>query len=268
MNYFYGEGLKKMKRKIRLDIYLVENMFVASIEKARSFIMQGKVLVDDKKQLKPGEPVHENVTIRVLGEEKLYVSRGGLKLAGAISDFSVNVAGKIALDVGVSTGGFSDYLLQNGIQKVIGIDVGYGQVAQRVSTHKDSIIFERLNVRHLTTSLLGEKLMFLNESPNLISSISLFVMDLSFISILSVLPVLKLILSPGAEGIVLVKPQFEASSDQIGDGGIVRDVKEREAIFKRVCENTKKCGFELLNTTVSPIKGIKGNTEYFIHIRC
>jgi 23S rRNA (cytidine1920-2'-O)/16S rRNA (cytidine1409-2'-O)-methyltransferase len=256
-----------MKIKTRLDNYLLEKGIVSTLEKARSLIMQGKVLVDEVKQYKPGHFVGKTVTIRLLGEERLYVSRGGLKLAGAFSDFSIHAKGRVSLDVGVSTGGFSDYLLKNGIQKVIGVDVGYGQVAQRVSSHHNSIIFERLNARHLTTSILEEKLIAVQESPEILKDLSLFVMDLSFISILSVLPALKSIISKDCEGVVLVKPQFEAPSGSLEEGGVIRDEAVRESIFKSVCDNVKKIGFTLLNTTESPIKGAKGNTEYFIHIR-
>lgn len=255
-----------MKQKIRLDQLLVDDGWVDSIEKARSFIMQGKVLVNDHKILKSGQVVAVTSSIRLIGEELPYVSRGGLKLEGAHALFKFDIKDRVALDVGISTGGFSDFLLQNGIQTVIGIDVGYGQVASPVATHPNTIVLERLNARLLTKEILETKLEDLKKPISLIRDISLVVMDVSFISIVTIIPVLQSILSPGTEGIFLVKPQFESSQNTMEEGGIIRNDKNREDILNSVLNKVKALGCNLHQTCVSPIHGAKGNQEYFIHI--
>ena len=255
-----------MKQKIRLDQLLVSQKWVDSIEKARSFIMQGKVLVNDQKILKSGILVQTTALVRLLGEELRYVSRGGLKLEGAHASFNFDIKHRVALDVGISTGGFSDFLLQQGVKTVIGIDVGYGQVASPVATNSNAIVIERVNARLLTRDIFEQKLIDLNKSISLLDDISLVVMDVSFISIITLIPVLQSFLKPGVEGVFLVKPQFESSQDKMEEGGIIRNDKNREDILNSVLLKIATLGCTLHNTCLSPIHGAKGNQEYFIHI--
>jgi len=254
-------------KKCRLDQLLLDQGYVDSIEKAQSFIMQGKILVNDKKKFKSGDRVDPESHIRILGETSLYVSRGGDKLAGAIQAFKLDVIDRVALDVGVSTGGFSDYLIQHGVAHCIGIDVGYGQVASKVAQHSRCSVLERTNARTLTSSEFREKLTKLGVSTDIMDAVSLVVMDLSFISVLSVLPsVVELVQKP-SDFIILVKPQFESTKDQIEAGGIIRDGDIREEIVESVCHKLLEQGFEITNKCLSPIKGQKGNIEYFVHAK-
>jgi 23S rRNA (cytidine1920-2'-O)/16S rRNA (cytidine1409-2'-O)-methyltransferase len=240
--------------KTRLDELMVRRGLADSVAKAAAVIMTGDVLVADRPVTKPGTAVHVDATIRLRSEPMPYVSRGGLKLAGAFGAFSIPITGRICLDVGISTGGFTDYLLQHGAKKVIGVDVGYGQVDMKLQRRPDVVILERTHVRHLTREQLGEE-------------IDLVVMDLSFISVKKVLPHLKQLLRPGTPLVVLVKPQFEAAPDQIDEGGIVRDEAVRHAILFAVKTEAQSQGFVVMGDVLSPITGTKGNQEVFLWLR-
>jgi 23S rRNA (cytidine1920-2'-O)/16S rRNA (cytidine1409-2'-O)-methyltransferase len=216
--------------------------------------MAGEVLVDDAPISKPGTPVADDAVIRLRNTPMPYVSRGGLKLAGAFAAFDIPIAGKQALDVGISTGGFTDYLLQHSVATVTGVDVGYGQVDIRLQRDPRVTILERTNVRHLTRDQLPD-------------GIGLVVMDLSFISVLAVLPYLRDLLGSGVDWVVLVKPQFEALPDQIGQGGIVRDDAVRRTILNMVKASLLSAGFSVLGETPSPITGTKGNQEVFLWLQ-
>ncbi len=219
----------------------------------QSWIQQGKVLVDGEKITKPGTKLKPNVKIEVLAEEPKFVCRGGLKLEKALQFFEVDVRDKICLDSGLSTGGFTDCLLQQGAKKVYGVDVGYGQVHEKIRTDERVVVMERQNLRYLEAL------------PDLVEVVTL---DLSFISVLKVLPSVAKVSKPNGDLIVLIKPQFEARREQIGSKGVVRDTKVHEEVIQNVIEGAKTLGYEYINHTVSPIKGAKeGNTEFLGHFR-
>ena len=238
--------------KCRLDTLLVEMGLAASRHKARALIMAGRVLVDGLKVEKPGQPVpcHAGLTVE---EDLPYVSRGGLKLEGALNAFKIDVSGLVILDAGVSTGGFTDCLLQRGALRVIAVDVGYGQLDWRLRNDLRVTIMERTNLRFLGKA-------------DLPGAIDAAVADLSFISLKLVLPTFAGLLLPGRWLLVMVKPQFEVGRPYVGKGGVVRDPEKiREAV-----ESVKCCalnsGFKLLGEVESPLRGPKGNREFFLYL--
>jgi 23S rRNA (cytidine1920-2'-O)/16S rRNA (cytidine1409-2'-O)-methyltransferase len=241
--------------KIRLDQLIVESGLAPTRSKAQAMIMAGTVVVGDHAATKAGQLVDPDSQLRVKGEHNPYVSRGGLKLEGALNAFPVNPEGLVCIDVGASTGGFTDCLLQRGAEKVYAVDVGYGQLAWKLQEDKRVVSVERCNVRHLTHEELGELC-------------DLAVIDASFISLDLVLPhVLKLI-KPGASVIALVKPQFEVEKGQVGKGGVVKDADLRKKALEKVCNNARLLGFEVLGEIESPIKGAKkGNVEFLIYMK-
>lgn len=239
--------------KKRLDVLLVERGLVSSRQRAQAYILAGKVLVEDRPATKSGTRFEETVAIRVKEPDHNFVSRGGLKIQGAITEFQVDVSGRIAADLGASTGGFTDCLLQQNVAKVYAIDVGYGQLAWKIRQDERVIVMERTNARHLT------------ELPE---PVNLVVGDLSFISLRLILPAISRIAAPEADCLLLVKPQFEAGREAIAKGGVVVDASIRAAAVTKVLEDAQALGFESLGQMVSPIKGAKaGNTEHLIHIR-
>ena len=239
--------------KQRLDELTLQTNPELSRNVVQSWIQQGKVLVDGEKITKPGTKLKPNVTIEVLAEEPKFVCRGGLKLEKALQFFEVDVRDKICLDSGLSTGGFTDCLLQQGAKKVYGVDVGYGQVHEKIRTDERVVVMERQNLRYLESL------------PDLVEVVTL---DLSFISVLKVLPSVAKVSKPKGDLIVLIKPQFEARREQIGSKGVVRDTKVHEEVIHNVIEGAKTLGYEYINHTVSPIKGAKeGNTEFLGHFR-
>jgi len=248
---------KRMSRhektnKIRLDRLLVERGLVESRERAQAVILAGQVIVNDQKQAKAGALVPEAAEIRLIGEQIPYVSRGGLKLAAAIKDFKVSVEGRIAIDVGASTGGFTDCLLQNGVKKVYAVDVGYGQLAWKLRQDSRVVVIERVNIRHMDPSLIPEP-------------VDIAVIDVSFISLGKVIPSVVSFLQPHAEIIALIKPQFEVGREHIGKGGIVRDDAARTAAVATVKEVFREAGFDVKGVIPSPITGQDGNVEFLIY---
>jgi 23S rRNA (cytidine1920-2'-O)/16S rRNA (cytidine1409-2'-O)-methyltransferase len=234
----------------RLDRQLVERGFAESREKAQALIMAGDVLVDGRKAEKAGSTVSTSSTIELLARPR-FVGRGGIKLQEALDHFKVNPQGMVCLDVGASTGGFTDCLLQNGAAKVHAVDVGHGQLDWKLRTDPRVVVYEGLNARHLTLSDIGEP-------------VDLAVCDVSFISLTLILPAIGPMLKPEAGMIVLVKPQFEAGREQVGKGGIVRDPQVQQAACDRVAEAVAALGFRW-SVIDSPIPGAEGNREILLH---
>ena len=241
-------------KKIRLDKLLVDRALVPSRERARALILAGKVVVGEHAVDKAGAQVAEDAPVRLKGEDIPYVSRGGLKLEKGLDHFAVAPAGRVAIDVGASTGGFTDCLLQRGATKVFAVDVGYGQLAWSLREDPRVVNLERTNIRELTTERLGER-------P------SLAVIDASFISLDKVLPPTLALLAPGAEILALIKPQFEVGKGQVGKGGVVRDAEQHAAVVERIRTLAESLGCLILGVTESPILGPKGNREFLIHLR-
>jgi 23S rRNA (cytidine1920-2'-O)/16S rRNA (cytidine1409-2'-O)-methyltransferase len=244
----------KIKRtgKLRLDRYLFERGLVQSRERGQALILAGQVLVNGQKKDKAGTLVADDADIRILGEQVPYVSRGGLKLEAALREFSVDVIGATALDVGASTGGFTDCLLQHGATKVHAVDVGYGQMAWKIRQDPRVVIIERTNIREMAAELISEK-------------IDVAVIDVSFISLEKVIPPILRFLKPGASIVALIKPQFEVGKGQVGKGGIVRDEAARDEAVARVRMFVQDQGFEVKGIIPSPITGQDGNVEYLLH---
>ena len=241
-------------KKVRLDKLLVDRALVPSRERARALILAGKVVVGEHAVDKAGAQVDEDAPVRLKGEDIPYVSRGGLKLEKGLDHFAVDPAGRVAIDVGASTGGFTDCLLQRGATKVFAVDVGYGQLAWSLREDPRVVNLERTNIRELTTERLGER-------P------SLAVIDASFISLDKVLPPTLALLAPGAEVLALIKPQFEVGKGQVGKGGVVRDAEQHAAVVERIRTLAESLGCLILGVTESPILGPKGNREFLIHLR-
>jgi 23S rRNA (cytidine1920-2'-O)/16S rRNA (cytidine1409-2'-O)-methyltransferase len=245
------QGNKKIN-KLRIDRLLMERGLVESREKAQAIIFAGQVLANGQKQDKAGALVPEDADIRILGETLPYVSRGGLKLAAALKELSVVVEEKIALDVGASTGGFTDCLLQHGVVKVYAVDVGYGQMAWKIRQDPRVVVIERTNIRDIDPALFPEP-------------IDIAVIDVSFISLEKAVPSILTFLKPQSELIALIKPQFEVGKKQVGKGGIVRDEASRDAAVNRIVEFTEKLGFTVKGVIPSPITGQDGNVEYLMY---
>lgn len=241
-------------KRQRLDLLLVERGLCESRSKAQRVILAGEVVVDEHKLDKPGAMVASDALIRVKGEER-FVSRGGLKLQAALDAFpELQVAGRVCIDVGASTGGFTDCLLQAGAAKVHAVDVGYGQLAWKLAADPRVVVHDRQNIRKLALEQLGERA-------------SLAVADCSFISLTKVLPHLPPLLHAGAELVVLVKPQFEVGVERIGKGGIVRDDQARESALSEVEASARELGFEVRGHIESPIAGREGNREFLLWLR-
>ncbi len=217
--------------------------------------MAGNVLVDEQKIDKAGALVEPGVKIRLLGESSKYVSRGGLKLEGALKAFGFNPEGMAGLDIGASTGGFTDCLLQNGAKKVIALDVGYNQLDWKIRSEPRVTVIEKCNFRYATRETIGGE------------AIAFATIDVSFISLDKILPPLYNILDPGGYVISLVKPQFEAERDQVEKGGLVKDPAVHEQVMGRIKKLALATGFEYLADMVSPITGTDGNKEYFVFLR-
>ena len=236
--------------KLRLDRLLVDRGLAPTREKAQALIMAGEVLVDGQKAQKPGHPVDSQSRIEVLTQPP-FVSRGGLKLAAALARFAIQPAGRVCLDVGASTGGFTDCLLQHGASRVHAIDVGTGQLDWKIRNDPRVVVHEKFNARYLRREDLGEP-------------ISLAVCDVSFISVTLILPALQSVLQPAGEMVILVKPQFEVGKGQVGKGGIVREAELQQAACRRVEDAVRRLGFET-SLMESPILGAEGNREFLLH---
>jgi len=240
--------------KERLDKILVQRGLVFSRERARAMILAGQVVVDDHRIDKAGAQISTFADIRLKGDDIPYVSRGGLKLEKALNEFSVTVTGRVALDVGASTGGFTDCLLQHGAKKVYAVDVGYGQLVWKLREDPRVVNLERSNIRYLDSALL-------TETPDLA------VIDASFISLRkTLLPTLDF-LSDRGEAIALIKPQFEVGKKQVGKGGIVKDRRLQEAVVQTVRDLAIQLNCQVMGVVESPIVGQKGNREFLIYLK-
>jgi len=241
-------------KKERIDVLLAGQGFFDSREGAKRAVMAGIVLVNDERIDKPGEKVPVDAFIRIKGEVSPYVGRGGLKLAKAIEAFNLNLTDRIVLDVGASTGGFTDCALQNGARLCYAVDVGYNQLAWKLRQDERVISLERTNFRYMTPDVLKFGL------P------SFACVDVSFISLSLILPTLKQILAPDGEAVLLIKPQFEAGREQVGKNGIVKDAKVHIQVIHDMLDFIKALELNILGLTSSPIKGGEGNIEFLIHI--
>ena len=240
--------------KERLDVLLVKRGLAVSREKAKAVIMAGSVYVDNQKEDKAGTMFPDTVQIEVRGNTLKYVSRGGLKLEKAMTHFGLSLEGCICMDVGSSTGGFTDCMLQNGAVKVYAIDVGHGQLDWKLRNDPRVVCMEKTNIRYVTPEDIDEKADF--------SSI-----DVSFISLTKVLPPVYELLKDQGQVVCLIKPQFEAGREKVGKKGVVRDSAVHREVIEKVTDFASKTGFALLNLEYSPIKGPEGNIEYLLHLQ-
>lgn len=242
------------EQKIRLDMAVLERSLSESRAKAGALIMAGQVYVNGQKATKAGLTVKESDKIEVRGEKMPFVSRGGYKLDKAVKAFHLQLQDCVCMDIGASTGGFSDCMLQNGAKKVYAVDVGYGQLAWKLRTDARVVNMERTNFRYLTTEDIAEQLDFAS-------------VDVSFISLKIILPVLFALLREGGEAVCLIKPQFEAGKENVGKKGVVRDPSVHTEVVKTVTQFAFETGFSVLHLSFSPIKGPEGNIEYLMHIK-
>lgn len=238
--------------KERLDVLLVKRNLIDTREKAKRMIMAGLVFSNNERMDKPGMKVDEEIPLVVKGRIK-YVSRGGFKLEKALTSFMIDIEGKTVVDIGSSTGGFSDCALQNGAKLIYAIDVGYNQLDWKIRSDKRVIVHERTNFRYVTKDLFTEG------TPNFA------MIDVSFISLRLILPVLKEILQEGGEVVTLIKPQFEAEKEQVGKKGVIRDKRIHKEVLSKIISFAEEEGFTLLNLTYSPITGGEGNIEFLAH---
>ena len=241
--------------KKRLDLALVERGLAESRQKAQALIMAGEVYVNEQKQLKAGSPVEEGDALEVRSKKTLrYVSRGGLKLEKAMALWPIDLKDRVCADIGASTGGFTDYMLQNGARLVYAVDVGYNQLDWRLRTHPQVVCMERTNARYLTREQIPEPLDF-------------FSVDVSFISLSLILPALRPLIREGGQAVCLVKPQFEAGKDKVGKKGVVRDPATHLEVLERFLTHAAQADFSVKDITFSPIKGPEGNIEYLGHLQ-
>jgi 23S rRNA (cytidine1920-2'-O)/16S rRNA (cytidine1409-2'-O)-methyltransferase len=239
--------------KIRLDVLIFERGLAPSRERAQALLLAGNVLVNGQKMEKPGSQVAADVRVEIIGEALRYASRGGLKLEGALEDFAISPEGRICLDVGSSTGGFTDCLLQHGATRVFAVDVTVDQLDWKLQQDSRVTTVE-CNARHLKAEDIAEP-------PSLVT------MDVSFISVTKVLPAVVLVVAAGADFLILIKPQFELEKSEIGKGGIVRDAALHEKAIERAQIAAAACGLEILGVRPSHLPGTEGNQEFFLHAR-
>lgn len=239
--------------KKRLDVLLVERNLAPSREKAKAIIMSGIVFVDNVREDKAGTSFDEKVNIEVRGKTLKYVSRGGLKLEKAMEVFDVELEDKICMDVGASTGGFTDCMLQNGAKKVYSVDVGRGQLAWKLVQDERVVCMDKTNIRYLTPEDIDDKIEFAS-------------IDVSFISLTKVLGPVKELLTDNGQVVALIKPQFEAGRENVGKKGVVRDKKIHCQVIDSVIEYAKSIGFYVIDLDFSPVKGPEGNIEYLVHL--
>ena len=240
--------------KKRLDVLLVEQGHAPSREKAKAIIMSEIVFVDNEREDKAGTAIDVDSVIEVRGKKLKYVSRGGLKLEKAMEKFDVDLTDKICMDVGASTGGFTDCMLMNNASKVYAVDVGYGQLAWKLVTDDRVICMDKTNIRYVTRDDIDDDLDFAS-------------IDVAFISLTLVLEPVYNLLKENGEVVCLIKPQFEAGRENVGKKGVVRDKKVHLDVIKKVIEYAKSIGFKVLNLDFSPVKGPEGNIEYLLHIK-
>ena len=237
----------------RLDVMLVNKGLAESREKAKAYIMAGIVYVNEQKALKAGDKVKDGDMLEIRGSTLKYVSRGGLKLEKAVDVFNIDLNNKICVDVGASTGGFTDCMLQNGALKVYSIDVGYGQLAWKLRTDERVVNLERTNFRYVTDEQVPDKLDFAS-------------VDVSFISLSHILPVMQTLLKTGGKAVCLIKPQFEAGKENVGKKGVVRDKAVHISVIEKILTLAIENKFSVLGLDFSPIKGPEGNIEYLCYI--
>ena len=243
-----------MTEKTRLDAALVERGLCTGRDRAKGVIMAGQVYVNRQKADKPGMTVSPQDEIELRGDQLAYVSRGGLKLEKAIKEFDLRLQDLICADIGASTGGFTDCMLQNGAARVYAIDVGYGQLAWKLRCDERVVNLERTNIRHVTGEQVPEPLDFAS-------------VDVSFISLKLVLPVLKELLKAGGEAVCLIKPQFEAGRELVGKKGVVREESTHIMVVEKALNYARENGFTPIHLTFSPVKGPEGNIEYLMHLK-
>jgi 23S rRNA (cytidine1920-2'-O)/16S rRNA (cytidine1409-2'-O)-methyltransferase len=243
-----------VQRKERFDKLLVEKGIVQSRDRARALIMEGRVTVDGRIIDKPGTRVEVDALLELQGEDQPYVSRGGKKLEGALNAFEIDPKGMVVIDVGASTGGFTDCVLQKGARKVYAVDVGYGQLAWKLRKDPRVVNLERRNIRYL-------------EREEVQGEADLILVDASFISIEKFLPHLLGFLKGGGDLVSLVKPQFEVGKDEVGKGGVVRDPVLHQKVIDRISRFSQGLGLKVLHVIESPLLGPKGNKEFFIHLK-
>ncbi|MCG8684590.1 MAG: TlyA family RNA methyltransferase [Desulfobacterales bacterium] len=243
-----GKGVKK-----RLDLVLVEKGLIRSRDRAKAIIMAGNVLVNDIRVDKPGTQIKSDAVIKVKEEDHPYVSRGGLKLEKALDYFPVSVQDAVCMDVGASTGGFTDCLLKNGAKKVFSVDVGYGQLDWSLRSDDRVVVIERTNIRHLEYEVVNQ-------------SMDMVVADTSFISLKTVIPSAEKFMRNGTQILALIKPQFEAGREHVGKGGVVKDPEVRKQVVNDISAFFNERGYKVNGTVTSPILGPKGNEEYIIFL--
>lgn len=239
-------------KKERLDILLVDRGIITSRERAKTSIMAGKVFVDGRRVDKAGEKVPVTANIEYKGEKLPYVSRGGLKLEKAMKNFPITLDGKVCMDIGASTGGFTDCMLQNGASKVFSIDVGYGQFAWKLRTDERVVCMERTNIRYVKPEDLGELVDFAS-------------IDVSFISLKNIMPATVELLKDNGEVVALIKPQFEAGKEKVGKKGVVRDIEVHKEVVFGIIDYLLEHNLNVLGVSYSPIKGPEGNIEYLVY---
>ena len=240
--------------KKRLDILLVEKGLAPSREKAKAIIMSGIVYVDNVKEDKAGSSFEEDANIEVRGKTLKYVSRGGLKLEKAMEAFGVDVENKVCMDIGASTGGFTDCMLQNGAKKVYSVDVGRGQLAWKLVTDDRVVVMDKTNIRYITPEDVEDKIEFASA-------------DVSFISLTKILEPVKEILTDDAKMVCLIKPQFEAGREKVGKKGVVRDKSVHVEVIQMIVDYVRSIGFGIIGLDYSPVKGPEGNIEYLIYLQ-
>jgi 23S rRNA (cytidine1920-2'-O)/16S rRNA (cytidine1409-2'-O)-methyltransferase len=239
--------------KERLDVLLVKKGLAPSREKAKTMIMEGNVFVNNNREDKAGSTFAEDCVIEIHGNTLKYVSRGGLKLEKAMDHFGITLEEKVCMDIGASTGGFTDCMLQNGAKKVYAVDVGYGQFAWKLRQDPRVVCMEKTNIRYVTPEDIGEPLDFAS-------------VDVSFISLTKVLPAARELLTEQGQMVCLIKPQFEAGREKVGKKGVVRDRKVHEEVIGKVIDFALANGFSVYALEYSPIKGPEGNIEYLVYI--
>ena len=239
--------------KKRLDVLLVEQGLADSREKAKAIIMSGIVYVDNNKEDKAGTTFEETAKVEVRGNTLKYVSRGGLKLEKAMNNFGVTLDGKVCMDVGASTGGFTDCMLQNGAGKVYSVDVGHGQLAWKLRNDERVVCMEKTNIRYVTPEDIDDRVEFAS-------------IDVSFISLTKVLPAVKELMTENGEIVCLIKPQFEAGREKVGKKGVVRELSTHIEVVQMIVDYVRNNGFRTLDLSYSPIKGPEGNIEYLLYM--
>lgn len=243
-----------MADKERLDVILVNRGLAASREAAKAHIMAGEVFAGGVREDKPGTKIDINADIELRGDKLKYVSRGGLKLEKAVAEFGLSLQGKVCIDIGASTGGFTDCMLQNGASFVFAIDVGYGQFAWKLRTDERVRCMEKTNIRYVKPEDLGREADFAS-------------VDVSFISLTKVLPAASGLLKDGGEIVCLIKPQFEAGREKVGKKGVVRDIGTHKEVIVKIINYAAENGWGIIDISFSPIKGPEGNIEYLIYMK-